>query len=66
MSIAEAKGVVELDRWTPLPGGLYALIEPTSNIRRFHIRITSERPIQATNRVRHRKVRRNRIDISGS
>ncbi len=61
MSTAEIAGVVELGQWTPVPGGFEILIEPTSKIRRFHIRV---RPKPGrTGKVRHyRPIRKDLTD----
>ncbi len=48
---AEIAGVVELGQWTPVPGGFEILIEATSKVRRFHVRV---RPKPSkTGKVRH-------------
>jgi hypothetical protein len=61
MPTAEIAGVVELGQWTPVPGGFEILVEPTSKIRRFHVRVRPKPP--KTGKVRHRRhIRRHLTD----
>ncbi len=54
MSTAEIAGVVDLGQWTPVPGGFEILLEPTSKIRRFHVRIRPKPPRES--KVKHRRL----------
>jgi len=51
----ETKGFVPLDREKQLPGGLFVLVEKTSDPKRFFIRIGDKPESPAKAKVRHRR-----------
>lgn len=55
MPDTEISGVVELGQWSTVPGGFEILLEPTSKLRRFNVRVRP-RP-ERKSKVKHRRHR---------